>query len=212
MTDTTNFLPNQIGITSDVLFNLKNSAVPCRSYRCSIPTNNSQTFAPSSTAIFSIPARRNCFLDCQGTYLRTTIKNNDGTTAINLDSNGACVINSLNIYSGSNLLESVQQYNVLYSYLMDFQMDIANRLGASSALGCSGVLSTSAGAIRQGQAIAVNKSLTTCMPVLSGVIGTLGEKMLPLNIADDLRVEIQLEALNKERNSAFKEGPKTRFD
>ena len=196
MTDTTNFLPNQIGITSDVLFNFKNSAVPCRSYRCSIPTNNASTFSPQSTAIFSIPARRNCFLDTQQTYLRTTIKNNDGVSSITLDSNGACVINSLNIYSGSNLLESVQQYNVLYSYLMDFQMDIANRLGASCTLGGSGTLSTASGDVRKGQSIALGKSLTTCMPVLSGVIGTLGEKMLPLNISDDLRVELQLEALN----------------
>jgi hypothetical protein len=79
---------------------------------------------------------------------------------------------------------------------MDFQMDIANRLGSSSALGGSGALSTTAGDIRKGQSISGGKSLTTCMPVLSGVIGTLGEKMLPLNIADDLRVEIQLESLN----------------
>lgn len=196
MTDTTNFLPNQIGITSDCLYNLKNSAVPCRSYRCSIPTNNSQSFGPQSTAIFSIPARRNCFLDTTNTYLRATIKNNDASTAITLDSNGACVINSLNIYSGSNLLESVQQYNVLYSYLMDFQMDIANRVGSSSSLGGTGTLSTTNGDIRKGQSISAGKSLTVCMPVLSGVIGTLGEKMLPLQISDDVRIELQLEALN----------------
>ena len=189
MTDTTNFLPNQIGITNDCLYNLKNSAVSSRSYRCSLAPTNKSSFVPNDTAIFMIPARRNCFLDTTQSYLRTTIKNNH-SASIELDSNGACVINNLNIYHGSNLIETVQQYNALYSYLIDFQMDSATRLACSSTLGTSSTFADT----RKGQTIATGCQLTTCMPILSGVIGSLGDKMLPLELADDIRVEIGLES------------------
>ena len=68
MTDTSQFLNNAVGITSDLAFNLKNSAVASRSYRCSVPTSNKSTFAPGDVAIAYIPARRNCFLDTQQSY------------------------------------------------------------------------------------------------------------------------------------------------
>ena len=80
MTDTTNFLPNQIGITNDCLYNLKNSAVSSRSYRCSLAPTNKSSFVPNDTAIFMIPARSNCFLDTTQSYIRTTIKNNNSAS------------------------------------------------------------------------------------------------------------------------------------
>ena len=191
MTDTSQFLPNQLGITNDCLYNLKNSAVSSRSYRCSLAPVNKSSFAPQDTIIFAIPSRRSCFLDTTQTYLRLTIKNNDASTGIELDSNGACVINNINIFHGSNLLESVQQYNSLFSYLLDFQMDIGTRVGSSNTLGTS----TDTANPRKGLAISASKQLTTCLPVISGVIGTLADKMLPLETADDLRIEIGLESL-----------------
>lgn len=42
MTDTSALVPNSVGITSDLQFNLKDSAVRSRSYRASVaPTNKS---------------------------------------------------------------------------------------------------------------------------------------------------------------------------
>ena len=125
MTDTSSFLPNSIGISSDCLYNLKPSAVASRQYRCSVPTSNKSNFNPGDVAIAYIPARRNCVLDCANSYIRYTVKNLDPSNKIIFDNNGASVLNRLDVFHGSNLLETVQQYNVLYSYLVDFQLDTA---------------------------------------------------------------------------------------
>ena len=110
MTDNSSLVQNQRGVSSDVLYNLKPSCVNGRSYRCSIPpTNGGGPFAPSSMIVLYVPARRNCFLDPQQAYLRLTVKNND-TTAGNyffLDSIGSCFINRIDIFSGTNLVETI---------------------------------------------------------------------------------------------------------
>ena len=48
------------------------------------------------------------------------MKNGDTSVNINCDNNGASVINRLDVFLGSNLLETVQACNVLYIYLLDF--------------------------------------------------------------------------------------------
>jgi hypothetical protein len=109
MTDTNGFLQNLSGIASDLLHNLKPSSVASRTYRCSVPISNKSSFSPLDQAIACIPTCRNCFLDTPQSYLRMTIQNNE-TTAANffiVDSCGACFINRLDIFSCSNLLETV---------------------------------------------------------------------------------------------------------
>ena len=195
MTDTSQFLPNQQGITSDCLFNLKPSAVSSRSYRCSVPTSNKSTFNPGDVAIAYIPARRNCFLDTTQSYIRYTVKNGDTSVNINFDNNGASVINRLDVFHGSNLLETVQAYNVLYTYLLDFNLNFATRAGLSSMYGIHpDVAAITDG--RQGAKITTSNSLTVCMPLLSGTVGVLADKMLPLNLADDIRLEFSIESQN----------------
>ena len=121
MTDNNNLLPNQHAVASDCLYNMKPSSVNGRSYRCSIPPTNASSFAPQSMIVLYIPARRNCFLDPQQTYLRMTIKNNDTVNAntFQFDSLGSCFINRIDCFSGSNLLESIQGYNILMNGIVD---------------------------------------------------------------------------------------------
>ena len=199
MTDTTGFMPNPVGLSDDLHYSLKPSAVASRTYRCSIPTANKSTFSPGDLAIAYIPARRNCFLDTSQSYLRMTIQNNEPIGATNyfsLDSCGACVINRLDVFSGSNLCESVQGYNILYDYLLDSQLTVAQRTALSAAYGTSGNIGGNSYAARNGAIIAASGKLTTCMPILSGLVGCLAEKYLPLSLADDIRLEFSLEANN----------------
>ena len=194
MSDNSQFLPNQHAVTSDCLYNLKPSSVNGRSYRCSIPPTNASLFNPSTMIVMYIPARRNCFLDPQQTYLRMTVKNNDiSGIAMNFDGCGACLINRMDIFSGSNLLESTQSYNILYNGLMDLQMNSSNRGAASGSLGTAELLSGTSD-FREGAKISAGNKFTTCMPILSGVCGMLAEKCLPLSLNDDIRLEISLES------------------
>ena len=78
----------------------------------------------------------------------------------------------------SNLLESIQQYNVLFQYLLDFSCDQSFKGGATS-WGCTtdrnGYLLPKSGAT-------VSTQATFCIPIVSGIFGTLCEKNLPLGL------------------------------
>jgi len=200
MTDSSSMLQNQTAVTSDCLFNLKPSASRCRSYRASLPPINASTFAPGTQMIFMIPGgRRNTYFDNTQSYLKLTISNPD-TTATNtmaLDRCGACFINRLDVFGndGSMLLETIQNYNILYNYLLDFQMNAASSFGLSSSLG-TGISPTNSITERSGNTIPGGGRLTVCIPILSGVIGTLADKCLPLGkLSSDIRLEFTLESM-----------------
>jgi hypothetical protein len=120
MTDSSSLIANQQALSADVLYNLKPSVVRCRNYRCSISASNKNAFGPHEIGIFSIPCRRNCFLDQQNSYQRFTVKNGDGTYTFKVNSTGYSFIKGLDVYHGSNMLDTIQAYNVLAAYLVNF--------------------------------------------------------------------------------------------
>lgn len=233
MTDTSALINNKVGLPSDAHYDLKPSGVRARQYRASIlPTNKSQ-FNPTDLCVMYIPGgRRNTYLDTTQSYLRMTIKNTDGTAGANaagqygnsfyLDNTAASVINRLDIFHASNQIETIQQYNVLFNYIMDTNISQAQKLGLSSMLGTAQTIGFSAasssaavgaagasnldisrqGALLRGQEyiganVALNQQYTACLPILSGTIGLGAEKYLPLGkLADDLRLEFTFETQN----------------
>jgi hypothetical protein len=181
MTDSSSLLANTTALSNDVLYNLKPSSVRCRQYRCSVPTSNKSTFTASDVAIAYIPCRRNCFLDVTQSYLRYTVKNMDAANALTIDGTAASFINRIDIFHGSNMLESIQNYDVLTAYLADFQLNTAQRAGLEASWGCK--------SDRSGDSIAAAASQTFAMPIFSGVCGVLADKFLPMSLADDIRLE-----------------------
>jgi len=193
MTDTSHLIPNQKGITSDLLFNMKASSVPARSYRASIPTTNATTFAPGSVAISYIPGgRRNTFLDTTQSYVRFTVQNNSAANNFNVDQCGAGFINRLDVFHGSNALESIQQYNVLFNAITDIQCNQSQKYGLQNSFG----FGTNSSSFRNGAQVGSgNCRQTFCLPILSGVVGVGLDKMLPLHsLNDDIRLEWTFEA------------------
>jgi hypothetical protein len=190
MTDSSSLLQNRTSVTSDLQYNLKPSSGRGRAYRASILPTNSSTFQPNSTTILYVPCgRRGTFLDPQQSYLKYTVLNNDGTNSLYFDNLASSVINRIDIFHGSNLLESVQQANVLYSYLYDFETTGSQRIGLSCL---SGLNDTTA---RKGLPMATSSGVTVGIPLLSGVIGMGLDKYLPVcALADDIRIEITWEA------------------
>ena len=193
MTDTTQLIPNNLAVTSDLDFRLKPSAPRSRSYRASILPTNKNTFNPTDTAIIYIPGgRRNTYLDCTQSYIRMTLKNTDGTalSGFTLDHNANCVINRLDVFHGSNLLETIQTYNILSSYIFDMQLSQSQKLALSNVYGFNGAAAT-----RQGISLGVAGQKTFCLPIFSGVVGVQNDKMLPIGLlADDIRLEFTFES------------------
>jgi hypothetical protein len=195
MSDSSSLVANQVAVTSDLLFNLKPSACRSRSMRTSIPTSNQATFVGAQVAIFQVPSgRRSTFLDSQQSYLRFTVQNND-TVAGNsfyIDNMASSFISRIDIFCGSALLESVQGYNVLMSYLVDFTLTPSVKQSLSNAYGFGRSATTN----RSGLQILSGQKQTFAIPILSGLfMGSL--KMLPIGaMADDLRIEITWEQNN----------------
>jgi hypothetical protein len=214
MTDSSTLIPNAMGIPAECKYDLKHSAVRSRSYRSSVVPTNKSVFNPSDTAICYVSGgRRNTFLDQSQSYVRFTIKNNDTTAStstgsqalFNIDNNASCVINRLDIFHASNLIETVQNYNQLMTIFMDTNMNSAQRTGLSAAYG------TATDGTRQGLPLygtvwnttttaASNTSAqqqTFCMPIISGTIGLGSESYLPLGkLNDDIRCEFTFETAN----------------
>ena len=80
------------------------------------------------------------------------------------------------------------------NYLYDFNLDLAAGYGLSPMIGCHGGVGTD---IRGGLSISkasTNNYMSVCIPILSGVIGTSLDKLLPIGqLSDDIRIEITLE-------------------
>ena len=103
MSDSSSLVANQVAVTSDLLYNLKPSAVRSRSMRTSIPSSNQTTFVGTNVAIFQVPSgRRSTFLDGQQSYLRFTVQNNDvATNQFYIDNTAASFILRIDIFCGS---------------------------------------------------------------------------------------------------------------
>lgn len=197
MTDTSPLINNSVVITSDLNYNLKPSAVRSRSYRGSIMPTNKSTFSPSDTCIIYIPGgRRNTYLDTKQTYARFTVRQTSvpGNETMYLDGSANSVINRIDIFHGGNLLESIQGYNILSSYILDMQLTVSDRLGLSPLFGFDPVGGRGGDSLVTAAVANATQQQTYCVPIFSGVMGVLADKCLPIGLlADDLRIEITFE-------------------
>jgi len=222
--DNSNLISNQNSVTSDILYNLKNSAGTSRRYRTNIPPNNGQQFSPGTQMIFSIPCgRKNTYLDGQNSYLKLTIKNKDATNTISIDNTGASFIQMMTVNQSGNLIDQCPNYNLLFNYLMDFSYDFSGHIGTlSSYLGTASsstsgsVISAIAGtsfaaatsgttkignlsftSCRSGYVIPSDGTTTVCLPLLCAIFLN-SDKMIPLGkLRSDIELIVLLETLTK---------------
>lgn len=179
------------GITDAILYSPKAQAIKARSYSYHVPASNGTTFAPQSIVRLDLPTGRpGTYLNQEQSYLRFKVKNNS-SALVSFDKHASCVIQRLEIYHASNLLESIDNYNVLYSAFLDLQVGDEMRSNGMSIAG--GSVSDALG-----REIAANGgTATVCIPLMSGVIGTACSKWLPLCMmsAADARLELTVAPL-----------------
>lgn len=182
--------------TDALLYSMKPSAVSSRSYRDSIQPINGSTHASGSTVKINIPAgRKGTYLDTSQSYLKFAITNQSTGTnkELTLGGSGAwCFIQRIDVYHGSNLLESINEYGRLHQALYDMGM---NAVDSSSAGSFEGANETAvlARPQRLGVEMADAGKETFYIPIVSGVIGQLADKYIPIGeMSADLRLEIYL--------------------
>jgi hypothetical protein len=125
-------LPNNLSYNNAV------EASASRSFRSNIQPQTGSSFKKSEVIIFNIPTRNNLIMSPSESVLRgrVTFKNGaDASDYIRLDSNGAhALFYRLQVYHGSNLIETIENYNVLAKMLMDLQVSTPQANGKYSIL------------------------------------------------------------------------------
>jgi hypothetical protein len=151
-----------------------------------VPAFNKSTFSPSEVMMFTVPTRRpNQVLNSRQSFLKFKLNNLDANT-IAVDYTADSIIESLDVWHGSQHLESIRGYNALACIVKDYQ----GSKNVQSML--EGEHETTA---RTGATVAASGgSINVCIPLISGLIGTMSAFMLPTYALtnSDLRVEITL--------------------
>ena len=190
-TDSSQLIENNVAITDNLLYTVKPSAVRGRQYRASIPASTSNVANCGTTSIFYVPARSSCFLDGKQTALQFTIKNTSSNNlAMKTDGFGSSVIARVDIFHGSNLLESISNYNVLASLIYDANLDPAQKVALSGLYGGGNSVTVPRTGATITSTSTVVAQLTVTIPLLSSICGVGLDKYLPLGLADDIRIEV----------------------
>ena len=174
-----------MSLTSALAFDVKPSAVASRSVRASVNPSNGSTFSGDQQQIIRIDIPTGVsgqYLDCSQSYLKFAVTPAMGTaTKIIVDKSAYSFFSKLEVYHNGVLLESIDQHACLASTLFDLQVPNSAKLSDLNVLmGCYYETTS-----------AVKKNFI--LPLLSGVIGHLQEKYIPLgNLTGDLRLELTL--------------------
>ena len=187
-----------VGLTDSLDFTPKNPAVASRSVRTLVQPTNSGNQAPGTIVRFVIPTgSANQYLDPSQSFLMYTLNNNDATAATSLavDSTGYSVINRMDTYASSGQLESIINYNVLMTALIDLQYDTSTSMTSGSInLGMASPGSNNVD--RTGISIATGSSADFCLPLqLNSIIGGGNKKYLPLSKIPNLELQLTLESV-----------------
>ncbi len=140
---------------------------------------NGRDFNPGNQINFSLACgKRGAFHDPKATFLKFKLRNNDTTISLVLDGSAHSVFQLLEVYYGSTQLEYIREYAPLLSVIMDSQASSDREIKNGNIL--EGMDKTSS---RTGVTILTTKGLDSmvfCVPIVSGIIGSLAEKMLPV--------------------------------
>jgi hypothetical protein len=175
-------------VLATIVYNEKPRAAAASKVRQQFLPINGREFSYGNKINFSIACGREwAFLYPKATYLKFKL------TYIG-DNNSLVVVDSANsaihlreVYYGRTQLEYIREYAPLFSVLMDSQAssDLETRNGSI----LEGTTST-----RSGDTFLANASNTHCIPLVSGIVGSMAENTLPIGALtrDPMKVSITL--------------------
>ena len=175
-------------------YNLLAQAAPCRTWTSQFYAENGQTFREGSSTWITIPSGgQNQFLapDVRLCFSVT----NTSDQVLTLDGTICSAIAKLEVYCGSNLLVSVQEYGALFSMLYDTQAPTTHRSTMGKLLGVSDTARMGFPIENYlfGENIKPGATCTFSVPLLCGLFH-LSDKEIPLGqLQADLRVKVDWE-------------------
>jgi hypothetical protein len=187
---------SELALPMDFDLKPKNSAPPCQSRRVNVQPLSGSIFNPGDVAKLELPVgRKGEYLDPSQTYLLFSVTNQDpsGNGGFQwVDHSCASFIQKLEVYSSSQLIETINEYGLLYSIILDSQTGALDRMGFQTiTIGTdTDVQNNQVNFQRGGALIDKGRAKMFALPLFSGVIGTGLDKYLPIGDLQDLRVEI----------------------
>jgi hypothetical protein len=225
-------VPVQTAVTSDMALGLKPACPKSRVYRQNISPNNKQIFTANDVIYIDIPTGRpGTWFDPSQSYLKFSVQCATTTacnTATNID--GVFVDNSaysflqrLDVYCGSNQIETISGYGALCNQMLDIQLSANDKAGLSTMIGTNPyttIVNTGATYAQYSEPITVQYpgdrsglGLTTttslssaipytfCLPLLSGTVGVSASKYIPVSL---LKSPINLQIYTSANDDAIK--------
>tara|TARA_R110000822_G_scaffold112325_6_gene243248 strand:+ start:2129 stop:3679 length:1551 start_codon:yes stop_codon:yes gene_type:complete len=227
---------DRVGISNSLIYNQKPAAVLARKIQYVGQANN-QTYAPGGLVRLEIPTSPGTFLQSGTTTLKfdfnvssTIAPAAGGDGSVMFDSTAASLIRRIRVYSGSSLIEDINEYSKIYELMRDATASSAEcettgsiegspntdvlTAGAaynveelsSVALACSNVRRTDTEIDAMyptllNVAAADNVPYQFEIPLMSGTIGTMCPKWFPLGAAGAAPLRVEIELNNN--NSAI---------
>ena len=116
-----NLSESHIMLPTDLNLTAKPTGVSANSKRVNITPLNNTIWSPNDAILFDFPCNRSCtYLNGSDTVLMVKVKNNDADIMF-IDNFASSFIQRLDIHSAGQLLETIDNYGVLYCALQDIQ-------------------------------------------------------------------------------------------
>ena len=184
-----------MALPTDLNLTPKAQGVTASSIRVNVTPLNNTVWSPNDSVMFDFPVNRaNTYLNGAETTLMMRIKNNDTTSNIWIDHSAASFIQRIDVYSSGNLIETIDNYNVLYCALLDSQTSGTDRCSHNNLLigTDNDTTNNDWNVSRGGVSIAAGATATFYLPIVSGVIGSSLNRYLPLCDLAELKVVVTL--------------------
>ena len=184
-----------MAISSKQVYTQVPKSLSCEKYLASIQPSSGNSFVVGDQVEFVIPTRGNEFLNAVNTTLRFRVNAVALATPIDakFDNNASTMIERVEVYHGSNLLEQLSGYGVLFTTMFEAQT-IQIHQASSISYGTTSLYTDAER--RAGAIIPTGDGIVIEMPLLSSVVGLAANpyKYLPLckMTAGPLRVVITL--------------------
>ena len=175
-------------------------ATPAFTRRFKSQSNTTTTAAGSQVTITLDTAQPGSFIDCLSSYLSFTVNftNTSTTQGYNASFSAAgahALIRALRIYVQGVPIEEITEYNALVEFLMDLSgspdytdKSAKSRFLANTMWSDQSMYLPPATGTNQ-----VVRSMNIQLPLLSGVLGTMAEKMFPSMLVAPVNCYIQLD-------------------
>ena len=173
-----------MSVSSKQVYSQVPKSLQCDKYLLSIQPSSGNTFVPNDQIEFIIPTRKLEFLNSVNTTLRFKVTPTSTTYRPRFDNNASTLIERVEVYHGSNLLEQISGYGVLFTTMLEAQTVDSTPFGSvgtnisygtdSSRLGAP--IGLSVGGVPPWPGVYVE------IPLLSSVVGLSSNpnKYLPL--------------------------------